>query len=514
MADRRRVERIAYRLFRYAAAYCTDNRRYNFGIPPITVSDLPKDLQGPYRDSIGAIDADRPRFIQIVPFSPVQLAGLLEGDVLISLHEESTGKALQPSWTLDRPAQTMAVNGQLKLELLHGQEIKTVSLTPQLICNLKPVLDKDAGLSITVSRDTLTITSGLVSQIPNDDELAVLIAHQLAHWLLHTTNQVPETLQEQDADYLATYLAHAAGFNVSTFKEAWYRAGLNSGELRKDAIARVHPMTPSRALALNDTLQEIRAKTLAGKRILPEQSKLHKKFELGIYSPPPPSTEQTNSTPAAANDVDPRLYKVAEVPFLGSDGLAGYQRFLESPIRPRAFAIGLSEDGRSYWAYKSGANASSDALERCSLLAARGKCYLYVVDDKVVWNPETAKMQPSLSVPGGPGDPALKAPRASGYAAINDLKAVPVPDGKQAIYQAFLEKPSPRAIIVTEDGRLQYWQGPPALINALTFCERSSSPCWLYAVNDAVVWDSDPAKRISRRNQLTTQSGESQFLGE
>jgi hypothetical protein len=39
---------------------------------------------------------------------------------------------------------------------------------------------------------------------------------------------------------------------------------------------------------------------------------------------------------------------------------------------------------------------------------------------------------------------------------------------------------------------------------ALDYCARQGKPCWLYAVDDRVVWTADPATRIGQSRQLST----------
>lgn len=70
---------------------------------------------------------------------------------------------------------------------------------------------------------------------------------------------------------------------------------------------------------------------------------------------------------------------VEAVPMLKTKGRDGYRSFLQADV-PRAFAIG----GQGAWAWRSGADASAEALARCAE-HAKSACRLYAVDDAVVW---------------------------------------------------------------------------------------------------------------------------------
>ena len=94
-------------------------------------------------------------------------------------------------------------------------------------------------------------------------------------------------------------------------------------------------------------------------------------------------------------------------------------------------------------------------------------------------------------------------PPASGFAAIDNVDAVPVrPEGKDR-YRHFLTLPAPKAFIVYDTGGWRFWSNDRnAMTNALDSCARDGKVCWLYAVDDRVVWQADVDKRIGRSAQL------------
>jgi len=87
-------------------------------------------------------------------------------------------------------------------------------------------------------------------------------------------------------------------------------------------------------------------------------------------------------------------------------------------------------------------------------------------------------------------------PSVSGFAAADDTAAVPLSDAGKARYAHFRTLPSPKAFAVTEKGGWYFNAGEPEAI-ATTFqqCARAKSRCWLYAVDDQVVWQPDVAAR-------------------
>ena len=94
-------------------------------------------------------------------------------------------------------------------------------------------------------------------------------------------------------------------------------------------------------------------------------------------------------------------------------------------------------------------------------------------------------------------------PPASGFAAIDDVKAVPLSDEGRERYAHFLTLPKPRAFVVYEDGAWRFYaKDPEAMTKALDYCARQGRRCWLYAADDRVVWSAEAARRIGSSSQL------------
>jgi hypothetical protein len=96
---------------------------------------------------------------------------------------------------------------------------------------------------------------------------------------------------------------------------------------------------------------------------------------------------------------------------------------------------------------------------------------------------------------------ALPAPTA--FAALDDVKAVPISAAGQDRYAHFLTLPKPRAFVVYEDGNWRFYsKDPESMTKALDYCARQGKRCWLYAVDDRIVWSADIDKRIGNSAQL------------
>ncbi|WP_420474569.1 dienelactone hydrolase family protein [Noviherbaspirillum sp. ST9] len=91
----------------------------------------------------------------------------------------------------------------------------------------------------------------------------------------------------------------------------------------------------------------------------------------------------------------------------------------------------------------------------------------------------------------------FEVPQASGYADINDVAALPGSEKARARYEKYLADPSPKAFVITEKGGWAVSAGKADAMQAsLSFCKNVK--CWLYAVDDRVVWQAEPANRIDQ----------------
>ena len=97
----------------------------------------------------------------------------------------------------------------------------------------------------------------------------------------------------------------------------------------------------------------------------------------------------------------------------------------------------------------------------------------------------------------------LPVPAKSGYAEATNLDAVPLSQAGKDRYAHFLALPKPRAFVILEDGSWRFWaDDADAMSKSLDDCTRAGKRCWLYAVDDRVVWDADVGRRIGSVAQL------------
>ena len=205
---------------------------------------------------------------------------------------------------------------------------------------------------------------------------------------------------------------------------------------------------------------------------------------------------------AAVDDVD-------AVPGLNAEGRAAYQKFLQNKP-PRTLV--LRQSGDSTWVHWADGlvprdiNRPSDPTQRAMEYCTerhQGECRVYAVDYTVVYQkPKVAAAERTVAA-AGPATSLYRLPTDSHFADINDPSLVPVREKSRERYLQFLALPLPRAFAIAADGSAALASGSGAMADVLNTCEREGKTCWLYAVDDRVVWQSDSHQRIGRVNQLS-----------
>ncbi|MBK6004933.1 hypothetical protein JJB11_02410 [Ramlibacter ginsenosidimutans] len=212
------------------------------------------------------------------------------------------------------------------------------------------------------------------------------------------------------------------------------------------------------------------------------------------------------------------VQEVDVVPHLSERGREAYRDWLKRP-QPRAFALSPEGHYASIWGTRPpDATLPSDPKERALVVCerrAKKPCQLYAVNDKVVWEAQTAAARPVLTsassaalVPAAPATVSTTSTVvaraqpgfiASGYAAVEDVDALPyLSDRGRAEYREWLLRPTPKAFAISEKGHWwAAWSLSPKDASmptdpnerALVACQRNAGiPCKLYAVNGSVVW--------------------------
>lgn len=88
-------------------------------------------------------------------------------------------------------------------------------------------------------------------------------------------------------------------------------------------------------------------------------------------------------------------------------------------------------------------------------------------------------------------------PQSTSFAQASNIDAVPVQAAQRDRYRDYLVLRTPKAFAIDELGNTrQVGHARDAMVRVLETCTREHVRCWLYAVDDRVVWSADVEQRV------------------
>lgn len=165
-------------------------------------------------------------------------------------------------------------------------------------CNFRVALARSDEVNAFASEGpTVTVTSGMLQVVDDDAELAAVVAHEFGHHLANhlaragTRTQLGSLAgaligayfggdalaqagaqlgggaarlaysqaEEREADYLAAFMVHRAGYDLDKAGRIWVRLAQSAGGPERPSLLSTHPTGPERLAAWQQTVSEIRS---------------------------------------------------------------------------------------------------------------------------------------------------------------------------------------------------------------------------------------------------------------
>lgn len=239
--------------------------------------------------------------------SPALEAGLKHGDQITSIngHPIKLGMT-QNAFAFEylKPISGEGASAPIVLGIIrNGTEVQTITVTPRKICGYYDAqVQNSTEVNAFANGDNITVTRGMLDFIKSDDELALILGHEMAHninqhiqkqsgnkrvgqlfgvlvTLITGTNAIDAGGElgrqmfsqdfEAEADYVGTYLAARAGYDVQSAGQLWRRfAALHPKAIHTTPFD-THPDTAKRFLLIQQAANEIAEKKAKGEPLLP-----------------------------------------------------------------------------------------------------------------------------------------------------------------------------------------------------------------------------------------------------
>lgn len=176
-----------------------------------------------------------PQIAAVARGSPTALADIRPGDEIEAINGMAANSIIPQGddpallaenlmdWLANRPTDE-AITFILRRNHITLRKV----MTPAAACTGRAILKTDNTLDAYSDRRDLAITTGMIAFTANDDELALIVGHELAHVLLQhewTGSAGVLRKRETEADILGAMLAHCAGYDVVKGAAFWRRYG-------------------------------------------------------------------------------------------------------------------------------------------------------------------------------------------------------------------------------------------------------------------------------------------------
>ena len=233
------------------------------------------------------LDDSYPSILAVAEGSPASAAGLKPNDTVRAangedLADKSRGQKSTASY--DAVSAAMAALEALPdqkptiLSIERGGQRLDVSVTPQNVCRSRVELAPGNAINANANGLVAQISGRLVNWVQSDGELALVIAHEMAHNLLDHPKKLNEKSalsglatslglsgkaqrqMELDADRMGIIMAATAGYNYKIAPDFWAR--LNSNAPLASFLATSHPTTRARREHAQRVVDEISSKDL------------------------------------------------------------------------------------------------------------------------------------------------------------------------------------------------------------------------------------------------------------
>lgn len=256
-----RLETVSYDLQSANAELCPVVDR-SAGFTVHTVFDYPDNLQPYARGLLNVGDGLSIRTVR--EGSPAAEAGLLPGDDLIKV-----GGTYLPS---GRTAQTLYAaltqrafqEESVEIDLRRGETQASYILTPETLCGYPVNLFFSEQINGHTDGEEVWITSELMRSLPRDEDLALVIAHEMAHAIAGHMDQSPTKALELEADRMALTMLARAGYDFAAAVENWAFAPHPDDEAHPSMT---HPTQAERLNHFSQVETEIRDRLARGKTL-------------------------------------------------------------------------------------------------------------------------------------------------------------------------------------------------------------------------------------------------------
>jgi hypothetical protein len=247
-----RLKRVSDPIRLHGAPLCGGKLAPVLGVVVSNRDELPWALHDPAQDRF---DLDeRVRVLWVLPEYPADLAGMQVGDVILSVNEKK----------IESPTEfrrfKFEEGEQIFVRIERDEQFLTLEIENRPGCYSPADVTIRSEVNAYADGKQIVVFTGFMRYYPDDDHLALVVGHELAHNILDHIKELNVPQFEAEADYLGAYFAARADFDITDAEEVFARFARLSVYNSAPGSSRSHPTSAARTLALRATIEEIELK--------------------------------------------------------------------------------------------------------------------------------------------------------------------------------------------------------------------------------------------------------------
>ena len=235
--------------------------------------------------AVFGLDEAYPSILAVAKGAPAAASGLQPNDRLRAINgvdlagnsrQQTSAASYDAVSTAMAALEALPEKSAALLSIERGDQRLEVNVTPKNVCRSRVELAPGNAINANANGLVAQISGRLVNWVQNDDELALVIAHEMAHNLLDHPKRLNEKSalsglatslglsgkaqrqMELEADRMGIIMAASAGYNYKIAPDFWAR--LNSNAPLAAFLATTHPTTRARRENAQRVVDKLNAK--------------------------------------------------------------------------------------------------------------------------------------------------------------------------------------------------------------------------------------------------------------
>jgi predicted Zn-dependent protease len=305
LKQQHRLQNVAIPLLEAAAPFCGDRVRGASGFVATNAYRWKKEY---YNAALSSGFSDTLVVLNVAPNSAAAVAGLVAGDRILAVNSTPIliGRTAIDDLSAKIPSSKDKRIQTYRLSIRRGEDTSTIEISPRLACAYTPIVTPEDMVNAYADGHSIFVTAGILRFLPDDNDLAVVVAHEIAHDAMrHIDAQMKNSLIgtllgavvdvaaasqgvntdfasqgaklgamvfsqdfEREADYVGLYILALGGRPFDQAANLWRQIGAaNPGSIK---FATTHPTTAERFVRLDTWRNEVSRKVALGQPLQPE----------------------------------------------------------------------------------------------------------------------------------------------------------------------------------------------------------------------------------------------------